>query len=53
MVILGPPSLGKILKKNYQFFINYVLLKNVKCKVVFSEAYLKPHWISTMELLCM
>ena len=32
-------SLGKTLKN---FFINYVLLENVKCKVMLTEAYLEP-----------
>ena len=35
-------SLGKTLKKIHQLSINYVLLKNVKSKVMFTEAYLKP-----------
>ena len=35
-------SLGKTLKNFINFFINYVLLKNVKCKVMFTGAYLEP-----------
>ena len=30
--------------------MNYVFLKNVKCKVMFTEVYLEPSWTSTMEL---
>ena len=36
-------SLGKTLTK-------YVLLKNAKCKVMFTEAYLEPTGTPTMEL---
>ena len=43
-------SLGKTLKNFINFFINYVLPKNVKCKVMFTEAYLEPSRTSTMEL---
>ena len=35
-----------------QLSINYVLLKNVKCKVMFTEAYFEPSQTSTMELFC-
>ena len=38
-------SLDKILKKRYQ-------LKHVKCKVMFTEAYLEPSRTSTMEPFC-
>ena len=34
------------------FFTNYVPLKNVKCKVMFTEAYLEPSQTSMMELFC-
>ena len=30
--------------------MNYVILKNVKCKIMFTEAYLEPSRTSTMEL---
>ena len=30
--------------------MNYVLLKNVNCKVMFTEAYLESSKTSTMEL---
>ena len=30
--------------------MNYVLLENVKCKAMFTEAYLKPSRTSAMEL---
>ena len=43
-------SLGKKLKKFHQLSINNVLLKNVKCKVMFTEAYLEPSWTSMMGL---
>ena len=32
--------------------MNYVVLKNVKCKVMFTEACLEPSRTSTMELFC-
>ena len=35
-----------------QLFINYVLLKNVKCKVMFTEAYLEPSKTSMIKLFC-
>ena len=37
------------LKKFHSLSINYVLFKNVKCKVMFTEAYLEPSRTSTME----
>ena len=43
-------SFGKALKNFINFLINYVLLKNVKCKVMLTEAYLEPSRTSTMEL---
>ena len=42
--------LCKTLKNFINFFINYVLLKNIKYKVMFTEAYLEPSRISMMEL---
>ena len=42
----------KTLKKYYQIYINTVLLNNVKCKVMFTEAYLEPSQTSMMELFC-
>ena len=44
-------SLGKTLKD----FINFpetVFLKNLKCKVMFTEAYLEPSQTYMMELFC-
>ena len=39
------------LAKNFiNFLTNYVLLRNVKCKVMLTEAYLEPSPTSTMEL---
>ena len=43
-------SLGKTLKKFHELSINYVLLKNIKCKVIFTEAYLEPSRTSMMKL---
>ena len=43
-------SLAKTLKNFINFLTSYVLLKNVKCKVMLTEVYLKPSWTSTMEL---
>ena len=43
-------SLAKTLKNFINFLINYVLLRNVKCKVKLTEAYLEPNQTSTMEL---
>ena len=45
-------ALGKTLKNFDQLSINYVLLKDVKCKVMFTEAYLEPSQTSMMELFC-
>ena len=42
---------GKTLKVS-DFLINYILLKNVKCKVMFTDAYLGPSRTSAMELFC-
>ena len=39
------------LKKFHQLSTNYVL-ENVKCKVMFTEAYLEPNQTSAMELFC-
>ena len=44
-------SLAKTLKNFINFLTNYVLLRNVKCKIMLTEAYLEPSWTSTMELL--
>ena len=38
------------LKKFHQLSINYILFKNVKCKVTFTEAYLEPSQTSTMKV---
>ena len=38
------------LKKFHQLSINYLLVKNVKCKVTFTEAYLEPSQTSTMKV---
>ena len=43
-------SLAKTLKNFINFLTNYVLLRNVKCKVMLTEAYLEPSWTSMMEL---
>ena len=43
-------SLAKTLKNFINFLINYVLLRNVKCKVMVTEAYLEPSQTSIMEL---
>ena len=43
-------SLGKTLKNFINFFTNYVPLKNVKCKVMFTKTYLEPSRRSTMQL---
>ena len=43
-------SLAKTLKNFINFLTSYVLLKNVKCKVMLTEVYLKPSWTSMMEL---
>ena len=43
-------SLAKTLKNFINFLINYVLLRNVKCKVMLTEAYLEPSRTSMMEL---
>ena len=32
--------------------MNYVLLENGKCKVMFTEAYFEPSQTSVMELFC-
>ena len=42
-------SLGK---KFHQFSINNVLLKNIKCEVIFTDTYLEPSRTSVMELFC-
>ena len=41
--------LDKTLKNLHQLPINYILLKNVKCKVMFTEVYLEPNGTSMME----
>ena len=41
-------SVGKTLKRIHQFSINYVLLNNLKCKIMFTEVYLEPSRISMM-----
>ena len=43
-------SLAKTLKSFINFLTNYVLLRNVKCKVMLTEAYLEPSRTSLMEL---
>ena len=43
-------SWAKTLKNFINFLTNYVLLRNVKCKVMLTEAYLEPSRTSTMEL---
>ena len=43
-------SLAKTLKNFINFLTNYVLLRNVKCKVMLTEAYLEPSRTSMMEL---
>ena len=45
-------SLDKSLKKLYQLYINYGLLKTVKRKVTLTEAYLELSRTSTMEHFC-
>ena len=32
--------------------MNYALLKNVKCKIMYTEAYLEPSQRPMMELFC-
>ena len=44
-------SLAKTLKNFINFFINYLLLRNVKCKVMLTEAYLELSRTPAMELL--
>ena len=44
-------SLGKALKNVHQLSLKYVL-KNIKFKVMFTEAYLDPSRTCTMELFC-
>ena len=39
-------------QKCHQISTNYILLKNVKCRVMLTEAYLEPSWTSTMVLFC-
>ena len=41
---------GENLKNFINFLINYVLLRNVKCKVMLTEAYLELRRTSRMEL---
>ena len=41
------------LKKFYQIFMNYVLLKNVKCKVMLTEVYLEPSQTSETVVFCL
>ena len=43
-------SLAKTLKNFINFFRNYVVLRNVKCKVMLTEGYFEPSRTSTMEL---
>ena len=43
-------NLAETLKNFINFLINYVLLANVKCKVMPTEAYLELSRTSTMEL---
>ena len=43
------------LKKFHDFSSNFIInvfLKKVKCRVMFTEAYLEPSQTSTMELFC-
>ena len=42
-------SLAKTLKKFIKFLTNYVLLRNVKCKVMLTGAYLDSSRTSMME----
>ena len=42
--------MAKNLKNFINFLVNYVLLRNVKCKVLLTEAHLEPSRTSTMEL---
>ena len=42
-------SLTKTLKNFINLLINYVLLRNVKCKVMLTGAYLEPSRTSMME----
>ena len=43
-------SLAKTLKNFINFLVNYVLLRNVKCKYMLADAYLEPSRTSVMEL---
>ena len=43
-------NLAETLKNFINFLINFVLLTNVKCKVMPTEAYLELNRTSTMEL---
>ena len=38
--------------KFHQLSINYVFLENIKCKGMFTKAYLEPTRTSAMKLLC-
>ena len=45
-------SLGKTLKKKSSTFYRPCSSKNVKCKVMFIEAYLEPSRTSAIQLFC-
>ena len=40
------------LKRKFSFFYKLCFSKNVKCKVMFAEAYLEPSRTSKMEPFC-